>query len=152
MEIHELIVEMKLLERRLTLYEEKYGVLSEDFYASLTFFLPGTFFFQDDITNLKEKLSQSKKDQEKKEIIDQIRLKSFELDKVIANNPKASEDKGYDKHCYFNTGTCSFSDGDITGIEISRGKIRLVRWPDKNGDPKQIELRKEDICKIFSDC
>ena len=31
MEIHELIVEMKLLERRLTLYEEKYGVLSEDF-------------------------------------------------------------------------------------------------------------------------
>jgi hypothetical protein len=35
MEIHELIIEMKLLERRLTLYEEKYGVLSEDFYAAL---------------------------------------------------------------------------------------------------------------------
>jgi len=34
-EIHELVVEMKLLERRLTLYEEKYGVLSEDFYAAL---------------------------------------------------------------------------------------------------------------------
>ena len=27
---------MKLLERRLTLYEEKYGVLSADFYAALT--------------------------------------------------------------------------------------------------------------------
>ena len=35
MEIHELVVEMKLLERRLTLYEEKYGILSEDFYAAL---------------------------------------------------------------------------------------------------------------------
>lgn len=35
MEIHELVVELKLLERRLTLYEEKYGVLSEDFYAAL---------------------------------------------------------------------------------------------------------------------
>jgi hypothetical protein len=35
MEIHELVVEMKLLERRLSLYEEKYGVLSEDFYAAL---------------------------------------------------------------------------------------------------------------------
>lgn len=35
MEIHELVVEMKLLERRLTLYEEKYGVLSEDFYSAL---------------------------------------------------------------------------------------------------------------------
>jgi hypothetical protein len=35
MEINELVVEMKLLERRLTLYEEKYGVLSEDFYKAL---------------------------------------------------------------------------------------------------------------------
>jgi len=34
MEIHELVIEMKLLERRLTLYEEKYGILSEDFYAA----------------------------------------------------------------------------------------------------------------------
>jgi len=35
MEVHELVIEMKLLERRLTLYEEKYGVLSEDFYKAL---------------------------------------------------------------------------------------------------------------------
>jgi hypothetical protein len=31
--------------------------------------------------------------------------------------------------CYFNTGCCSFPDGDVTGIEIAEGKIRLVRWP-----------------------
>lgn len=36
MELQELVIEMKLLERRLTLYEEKYGVLSEDFFAALT--------------------------------------------------------------------------------------------------------------------
>lgn len=35
MQIHELVIEMKLLERRLTLFEEKYGVLSEDFYTAL---------------------------------------------------------------------------------------------------------------------
>ncbi len=35
MDIHELVIEMKLLERRLTLYEEKYGILSEDFYNAL---------------------------------------------------------------------------------------------------------------------
>jgi hypothetical protein len=35
MEVHELVIEMKLLERRMTLYEEKYGVLSENFYAAL---------------------------------------------------------------------------------------------------------------------
>lgn len=34
--LHELVIEMKLLERRLMLYEEKYGVLSEDFFAALT--------------------------------------------------------------------------------------------------------------------
>jgi hypothetical protein len=31
--------------------------------------------------------------------------------------------------CYFNTGCCSFPDGDVTGLEIADGAIRLVRWP-----------------------
>ena len=31
MELHELVLEMKQLERRLMLYEEKYGFLSQDF-------------------------------------------------------------------------------------------------------------------------
>ncbi|HSD78352.1 MAG TPA: hypothetical protein VLA98_13155 [Solirubrobacteraceae bacterium] len=31
--------------------------------------------------------------------------------------------------CYFNTGCCSFPDGDITGLEIADGELRLVRWP-----------------------
>lgn len=35
MEIHELVIETKLLERRLTLREEKYGILSEDSLRSL---------------------------------------------------------------------------------------------------------------------
>ena len=35
MQIHELVVEMKLIERRMTLFEEKYGVLSADFYTAL---------------------------------------------------------------------------------------------------------------------
>ena len=35
MKIHELVIEMKMLERRLTLYEEKYGILSQDFYEAL---------------------------------------------------------------------------------------------------------------------
>ncbi len=34
MEIHELVIEMKLLERRLTLYEEKYGILQRGFLYS----------------------------------------------------------------------------------------------------------------------
>jgi hypothetical protein len=40
--------------------------------------------------------------------------------------------------CYFNTGCCSFGDGDITGLEIADGEIRLVRWactPETEPDP-----------------
>lgn len=39
--------------------------------------------------------------------------------------------------CYFNTGCCSFSDGDITGIEIAGGKMKLVRWPDEKNLPRR---------------
>lgn len=35
MELYELVLEIKQIERRLTLYEEKYGILSEDFYEAL---------------------------------------------------------------------------------------------------------------------
>jgi len=32
------------------------------------------------------------------------------------------------KSSYFNSGCCCFSDGDITGIEIADGFIRLIKW------------------------
>ena len=32
------------------------------------------------------------------------------------------------KPSYFNTGCCCYSDGDITGIELAEGEIRLVKW------------------------
>ncbi len=37
------------------------------------------------------------------------------------------KNNGY-KPCYFNSGCCCFDDGDITGIEIEAGSIRLIRW------------------------
>lgn len=36
------------------------------------------------------------------------------------------------KPTYFNTGCCCFSDGDITGIEIAEGCIRLIKWSAQN--------------------
>ena len=33
---------------------------------------------------------------------------------------------------YFNSGCCCFDDGDITGIEIADGYIRLIKWHSKN--------------------
>ncbi len=36
------------------------------------------------------------------------------------------------KPSYFNTGCCCFDDGDITGIEIEGGYIRLIKWHEVN--------------------
>lgn len=37
---------------------------------------------------------------------------------------------------YFNTGCCCFLDGNITGLELTNGEIRLIRWPDDAGKPR----------------
>ncbi|MCD6287056.1 MAG: hypothetical protein J7M39_14200 [Anaerolineae bacterium] len=40
------------------------------------------------------------------------------------------------KPCYFNTGCCCYEDGDITGLEVAGGEIRLIRWPNEAGDAR----------------
>jgi UDP-2,3-diacylglucosamine pyrophosphatase LpxH len=39
-----------------------------------------------------------------------------------------SLEKTLRKPLYFNAGCCSFKDGDITGLELSDGEIKLVKW------------------------
>jgi hypothetical protein len=51
--------------------------------------------------------------------------------------------------CYFNTGCCSFPDGDVTGLELADGELRLVRWTRnlaelRAGGALELELR---ICE-----
>lgn len=38
---------------------------------------------------------------------------------------------------YFNTGCCIFDDGDITGMEIEDGVLRLVKWPAGGAEPRR---------------
>ena len=40
------------------------------------------------------------------------------------------------KPFYFNSGCCSYADGDITGLELSDGQIRLIKWQAKDGKRK----------------
>ena len=49
------------------------------------------------------------------------------------------------KPCYFNTGCCCFDDGDITGIEISDGSIKLVKWKLDGTISKRHELESTTI-------
>lgn len=50
--------------------------------------------------------------------------------------------------CYFNTGCCSFGDGDITGIELSGGEIRLVHWACES-PPHPEEFTQLPLSKVF---
>jgi len=44
------------------------------------------------------------------------------------------------KPYYFNSGCCCFVDGDITGIEIADGMIRLIKWHKEKDVPERIVL------------
>ena len=51
---------------------------------------------------------------------------------------------------YFNSGCCCFSDGDITGIEIENGFIRLIKWKTENEKPQRYvleEIKLKDLVK-----
>ena len=58
----------------------------------------------------------------------------------VATPPFEEPPKEMPVPCYFNTGCCSFGDGDITGIEIGGGEIRLVRWLNDKYEPRKKQL------------
>jgi hypothetical protein len=49
------------------------------------------------------------------------------------------------KPTYFNSGCCCFDDGTITGIEISGGHIRLIKWSLIHDKPERILAEEESL-------
>ncbi len=72
----------------------------------------------------------------------EIRYKQNEFDFISANYKKM-------KPYYFNSGCCCFTDGDITGIEISDGKIRLIKWKKKNAASDRIVLEEMSLAQLL---
>ncbi|MEI9912087.1 MAG: hypothetical protein WDO71_22010 [Bacteroidota bacterium] len=52
------------------------------------------------------------------------------------------------KPFYFNSGCCCFSDGDITGIEIADGCIRLVKWKRKEEQSQREVLESISLAEL----
>ena len=52
------------------------------------------------------------------------------------------------KPSYFNTGCCCFVDGDITGIEIENGCIRLIKWTLIEGIPARQVLEETELKEL----
>jgi len=65
---------------------------------------------------------------------DEIKRLQLEIKKVERKFSSVSIDYLKMKPTYFNTGCCCFNDGDITGIEIDNGFIRLIKWESVNGE------------------
>lgn len=53
------------------------------------------------------------------------------------------------KPTYFNTGCCCFDDGDITGIEIVDGMVKLIKWESKDENAVRIELETTTLESIL---
>ena len=55
------------------------------------------------------------------------------------------------KPSYFNTGCCCFDDGDITGIEIDNGFIRLIKWHEENNIISRKILEEKFLEELLND-
>jgi hypothetical protein len=59
---------------------------------------------------------------------------------LVQTPPFGESPKEMPVPCYFNTGCCSFGDGDVTGLELADGEIRLVRWLNDEYEPRKKRL------------
>lgn len=89
------------------------------------------------------------------ELLNKVSEAAAELEWIRAQDLQAPSEAQWEpmkKPSYFNTGCCSFSDGDITGIEISRGRIRLVKWPDADKSYRPMTLESASLVDVFDAC
>lgn len=68
-----------------------------------------------------------------------------EIKKVEKKFAAVSLDYMSMKPSYFNTGCCCFNDGDITGIEIEDGHMRLIKWELAEGKPERLVLEETEL-------
>lgn len=65
-----------------------------------------------------------------------------QIQKIERNFSSVAIDYMKMRPTYFNSGCCCFTDGDITGIEIADGSIRLIKWEMKD-ESSQREVLEE---------
>lgn len=68
-----------------------------------------------------------------------------------AEDTRIADDYLNVKPVYFNTGCCCFADGDITGIEIEAGYLRLIEWKSREGVSRRIVLEETKLEELISE-
>jgi UDP-2,3-diacylglucosamine pyrophosphatase LpxH len=78
-----------------------------------------------------------------------------ELELLMAQNQRSAMAEAaveFKKPSYFNSGCCAFQNGDITGLEISDGEIRLVLWADGDDLTGPKVLLSARLTEVFAAC
>lgn len=86
---------------------------------------------------------QQNNEQAVQQINKEIRFRQEEYDYVNSNYTNM-------KPFYFNTGCCCYMDGDITGIEIADGFIRLIKWKKKDDHSVREVLEEMNLASLLT--
>jgi hypothetical protein len=100
------------------------------------------------LTHLERLLRQLLICRQKKDEVAALDVKK-EIEKRKYQYQHISEDYLSLKPTYFNSGCCCYDDGDITGIEIDQGCIRLIKWSKKSGDPQREVLEEMKLNELI---
>ncbi|NCD69336.1 metallophosphoesterase [Mucilaginibacter agri] len=88
---------------------------------------------------------------EKNNDVNEINKLNVEITKRHLENDSSLDFTGY-RPTYFNSGCCCFDDGDITGIEIADGFVRLIKWEyDTQGNSGRIILEERDLASLINE-
>lgn len=69
---------------------------------------------------------------------------------VWASRTKEQQHEPGSLPAYFNTGCCKFIDGDITGMEIEGGMLRLIKWKRAGGGAVRHVLQEASLLELFA--
>ncbi len=105
------------------------------------------FYSLTHIERLYKQLAEARKNND----IETIRAIEKQIKRRIKDGESLPDFTGI-RPTYFNTGCCCFNDGDITGIEISQGCVRLIRWKYVQNNSVREVLEEIEIDKLLNDC
>jgi hypothetical protein len=82
------------------------------------------------------------------DFFDQVERKRQEIEERQKKYPPC-DDIVKTKPAYFNTGCCRYEDGDITGIEMEDGLLRLVKWGPEGSGTQRAVLEENELAEFF---
>ncbi len=131
---------------------DKHNILMYEWSATLrnTLFISAhthkpVFASMDHIDRLNKQLLKAKAAED----TDLVKSISGELEKRSAEYAGKTIIRRMAHPTYFNTGCCCFSDGDVSGIEIEDGMIRLVKWKNNVEGCVRTILEESPLAYVF---